>query len=118
MLRYECPSHDICPIEISSALNCPKCEGNVTGGSWKGDDAPSPLTEAGRHQAELLGKNWKDTRIDHLVSSPLSRAHDTAKALSDHNEGHPEVVLNSLLVERRYGSVVPRLMRDDYAADP
>lgn len=72
----------------------------------------NPLTERGRRQADSLGKDWADTRIDHLLSSPLHRAHDTAKALSSHNEGHPEIELHPALVERRYGGKVVRLMQD------
>jgi broad specificity phosphatase PhoE len=74
------------------------------------------LTEVGRSQAEALGKEWANTRIDYLTSSHLERAHDTAKALSDHNEGHPEVHIEPLLEERRYGRRVPELMRYDSTA--
>jgi broad specificity phosphatase PhoE len=74
------------------------------------------LTELGRDQADSLGRNWADTRIDHLLSSPYQRAHDTAKALSSHNKGHPEIVINHGLVERRYGRKVHRLMPRDSQA--
>jgi len=39
-----------------------------------------------------------------------------AKALSSHNAGNPQVVIHPSLVERRYGSKVPSLMRWDYEA--
>ncbi|KAM6493738.1 phosphoglycerate mutase-like protein [Amanita muscaria] len=83
---------------------------------WHEDDALDPLTDAGRLQAKLLGKNWEDTRIDYLLSSPLERALCTANTLSDHNEGRPEVVIHPDLVERRYGAKVARLMRYDREA--
>ena len=88
-----------------------KCYGNAHPEGWEADDSPNPLTETGRRQADSLGKDWADTHIDHLLSSPLQRAHDTAKALSSHNTGHPEIVINPLLVERRYGGKVYQLMQ-------
>ncbi|KIL66752.1 hypothetical protein M378DRAFT_9822 [Amanita muscaria Koide BX008] len=62
-----------------------------------------PRSVAGRLQAKSLGKNWEDTRIDYLLSSPLDRALCTANALSDHNKGRPEVVIHPNLVERSGG---------------
>jgi broad specificity phosphatase PhoE len=79
-------------------------------GRWVDDNAPNPLTERGRLQAEELGQKWTGTRIDYLVSSPIERAHDTAKALSNHNTGHPEVHINNDLIERKFGRKVARLM--------
>lgn len=67
------------------------------------------MTDLGRSQAESLGKDWADVHVDHVLSSPFPRAHDTAKALSDQNNGHPEVETDDLLIERKYGSLVPRL---------
>jgi broad specificity phosphatase PhoE len=74
------------------------------------------LTDTGRLQARALGENWADTRINYLLSSPLDRALDTASALSEHNEGHPEVITHPELVERKYGEKVARLMKSDYYA--
>ncbi|KAF9512112.1 hypothetical protein BS47DRAFT_1345919 [Hydnum rufescens UP504] len=95
---------------VISLIRHAQCVSNATK-AWNEDDDPDPLTEVGRFQAESLGKEWANTRIDYLMSSPLERAHDTAKALSDHNETHPEVHTLSLLVERQYGRRVPQLMR-------
>ncbi|KAM6493739.1 Histidine phosphatase superfamily [Amanita muscaria] len=97
-------------------MDCFKCAGNANRSEWYGDDAPNPLTGAGRLQAKSLGKNWEDTRIDYLLSSPLERALCTANTLSDHNEGRPEVVVHPDLAERRYGAKVARLMRYDREA--
>src|SRR6266568_8170248 len=102
MLRYELFMY-ACKFSLTWIVR--KCEGNVNT-SWEADDAPNPLTATGRHQADSLGRDWADARIDHLLSSPLQRAHDTAKALSSHNEGHPEIVIHPILVERRYGNRV------------
>jgi broad specificity phosphatase PhoE len=107
---------DLFTIPLTPALR--KSEGNVPL-SAKGmeDDDPNPLTQHGRLQAEALGQAWKDTRIDHLVLSPLQRAHDTAKALSNHNKDHPGININPLLVERKWGRKVPRLLRQDYCKE-
>jgi broad specificity phosphatase PhoE len=90
--------------------NLIKCTSNIYG-TFQVNDAVDPLTEYGRIEAERLGKEWIDVRIDHLLSSPFERACDTAKALSEQNKSHPEVDTSELLIERKYGSVVPRLMR-------
>jgi broad specificity phosphatase PhoE len=89
-----------------------KCDSNQDlDKAWQGDDAPDPLTETGRLQADSLGRDWAGTHIDHLLSSSRQRARDTAKALSSHNEGHPEIDIHLRLVERRYGARVHRLMK-------
>jgi len=95
---------------VISLIRHAQCEGNLDM-SWLADNDPNPLTETGRRQADSLGRDWADVRIDHLLSSPLQRAHDTAKALSSHNEGHPEIVIRHTLVERKYGDKVHRLMQ-------
>jgi len=95
---------------VVSLIRHAESRGNINA-SWEADDAPTPLTETGRSQADSLGRVWSDTRIDCLLSSPLQRAHDTAKALAGHNEGHPEIVVHPDLVERRYGGKVYRLMQ-------
>ena len=112
MLRYEDVFY-ICPCKFPLTWIVLKCEGNVKE-SWEADDAPNPLTETGRLQADSLGRDWADTHIDHLLVSPLQRAHDTAKALSTHNKGRPEIVIDPTLVERRYGGKVHQLMRWNY----
>ena len=45
----------------------------------------SPLTEKGRQQARELGRKVRESgvRIDEILYSPLSRAADTAKAVSE-----------------------------------
>ncbi|KAH8110889.1 phosphoglycerate mutase-like protein [Phellopilus nigrolimitatus] len=70
------------------------------------DDPWDPLTDRGRQQAAALGARWKDVRIDALLSSHLTRAKDTAQAIADANIGHPEVVVEDNLHERKYGTYV------------
>ena len=66
----------------------------------------TPLTKLGRRQAKLAGKKSKDLKIDLIISSPLSRAHDTAKIIAK-EVGYPEnkIKINPLLAERSYGSM-------------
>ena len=47
----------------------------------QGRDDLSSLTEEGLRQAEATGTALRDLTIDAAYSSPLRRAHDTAKAL-------------------------------------
>ena len=56
-------------------------EWNITG-RWQGILDP-PLNEPGRKQAEKLAAHLKDTPIQAIYSSDLSRAFDTAKMLGD-----------------------------------
>jgi len=65
----------------------------------------TPLTEKGRAQATAAGKQAKDLHIDYIISSPLSRAHDTARIIA-RAIGYPEdkIELNDLLLERHFGS--------------
>ncbi|KIK59570.1 hypothetical protein GYMLUDRAFT_671312 [Collybiopsis luxurians FD-317 M1] len=71
----------------------------------------SPLTMTGRTQAQHLGEAWSDVRIDALMSSPLSRAADTAQILSENNHHHPPVVQHEVLQEQKYGTVAQVLFR-------
>lgn len=64
------------------------------------------LTEEGKAQAKKAGQAAKDLKIDLIVSSPLSRAHDTAKIFAK-QIGYPikNIVTNPLLVERFFGAM-------------
>ncbi|BDI22360.1 histidine phosphatase family protein [Herbiconiux sp. L3-i23] len=57
-----------------------------------------PLTENGRHQAEMAGVILGGRRFGAVLTSPLSRARDTA-ALA----GYPDAVVDPDLVEWDYG---------------
>lgn len=50
---------------------------------WQGQ-AEFPLTERGRAQAQALAGRWKQERIrfDYVISSPLSRARETAEIIA------------------------------------
>lgn len=50
---------------------------------WQGQ-AEYPLTEKGRAQAKALAERWKNEKMkfDHVISSPLERARDTAEIIA------------------------------------
>jgi uncharacterized phosphatase len=81
------------------------------------------LTEEGRAQAKKAGISAKDFGIDLVVSSPLSRAYDTATIIADEIGIDKNKVLTSdLLKERPYGdlegteySLLKTLNIEDYA---
>lgn len=66
----------------------------------------TPLTEVGRAQAKAAGQAAKDLGIDLIVSSPLSRAHETAKIIAK-EIGYPvaNIHLNEYLKERHFGEL-------------
>lgn len=65
----------------------------------------TPLTEEGKRQAQQAGRELKNKKIDIIVSSPLSRAHDTAKLIAKEIGYHPkEIRTTDLLRERFYGT--------------
>lgn len=64
----------------------------------------TPLAPEGRAQAKKAGVLARDLGLDIIVSSPLRRAHDTAKIIAKYAGVPPEKVLvNPLLKERSYG---------------
>lgn len=75
----------------------------------------TPLTAKGREQAEAAGEQAKELGIDYVVSSPLSRAHDTAKIIA-RAVGYPEdkIELNDLLLERHFGSAEGAVYSRDF----
>jgi probable phosphoglycerate mutase len=68
----------------------------------------TPLTALGRQQATAAGEALKkqNIQIDHIISSPLSRAHDTAKLIAKQIDFPAKrIELNSLFIERNFGSL-------------
>jgi broad specificity phosphatase PhoE len=67
-----------------------------------------PLTEIGRKQARDAGQEivTKGIQIDHIICSPLMRAHDTAILIAQ-QIGFPEdaIQVNKLVIERSFGSL-------------
>ncbi|MBP3463229.1 MAG: histidine phosphatase family protein [Clostridia bacterium] len=60
------------------------------------------LNETGKAQALQLKKQLENINFDHIISSDLKRAHQTAQIISNNN---PNIILNSNLRERNYGNL-------------
>ena len=73
----------------------------------------SPLSARGRAQAQALGTRMRHEVFDHLYSSDLTRAHETAEAIAAVT-GH-EVKLDPRLRERAFG-IFEGLTRDEMAS--
>lgn len=86
-------------------------------GKWAGS-TETPLTETGKKQARAAGKEAKELGIDYILCSPLSRAHDTAKIIAK-EIGYKEhdIDVNSLVVERHFGSLEGQLWQPDLNMD-
>ncbi len=79
-----------------------------------------PLNERGLKQAELAGKYFKDKDIQHIFSSPLKRALETAQAVGKEIEKRIEVMdeftdINFGIWEGLTVEEVKRLYGDDFA---
>lgn len=78
----------------------------------------TPLTPEGKKQAKIAGKKAKRLGIDYVVSSPLSRAHETAKIIAKEiNYPEAKIELNPLLAERSYGAMEGQLFSPDIDMD-
>lgn len=66
----------------------------------------TPLVPEGKTQAKHAGKKAKNLGIEHIISSPLSRAHETARIIAK-EIGYPEdkIEVNPLFIERNFGSL-------------
>lgn len=74
---------------------------------WSGQ-TDTPLTPKGHAQAKLAGEHIKKQGVafDAIVSSPLQRAHDTAKHIAKHIDYAPNrILLQDLFKERHFGKL-------------
>ena len=62
----------------------------------------APLTELGRQQTKIAAQKLKDNNIDIIYASPLKRAYETARIVSE-ELGVDEVILDEHLIERDFG---------------
>lgn len=78
----------------------------------------TPLTTKGRKQAKLAGQYAKSLGIDYIVSSPQSRALETAQIIAK-EIGYPvdNIHQNSLLIERDYGVMEGQAWEPDLDID-
>lgn len=85
---------------------------------WSGAKSETPLTAEGRVQAKVAGIAAKDLGIDYIISSPLSRAYDTAQIIAA-EIGYPVTLIerNPLLIERDFGSLEGQPWRPDEDLD-
>lgn len=79
-------------------------------GIWTGTK-DNPLTPKGNQQAKNAGKTLKKQgfSFDIIVSSPLIRAHNTAKHIANELDyNHSQILLEPKLVERHFGELEGR----------
>jgi broad specificity phosphatase PhoE len=80
-------------------------------GVFAGIGRPAPLTRLGREQALLAGRAIVDMRItiDHVVSSPLERARETAEIIAGSLGINPAVIeFDARLIEYDVGALAGR----------
>lgn len=63
-------------------------------------DTESDLTEKGREEAKALQELVESLNVDVVVSSPLRRALDTAKLITNNKK---EIIIDERLIERNFG---------------
>ena len=65
----------------------------------------SPLSDSGKHQASQVGQNWLKAGVhfDHVISSPLKRAMDTARIIASILDYRDDIEINQLWKERSFG---------------
>jgi probable phosphoglycerate mutase len=76
------------------------------------------LTTEGKAQAKRAGEQAKTLGIDHIICSPLGRAHNTAEIIAS-EIGYPlkKIERNSLFIERHFGSMEGQPWREDQNID-
>ena len=86
-------------------------------GRYAGTANP-PLTKLGRQQAKAAGQKVKDLSVDCVVSSPSSRALNTAKIIAK-EIGYPveKIHINSLFMERDFGYLEGQIWKADINID-
>lgn len=73
-----------------------------------------PLNKKGIEQAKILAENIKTLKVDKIISSPLSRALDTAKIINEKLQ--VSLITNEALIERSFG-VLEGVKGNDYDID-
>ena len=73
-------------------------------GLLAGSNTDTPLTQKGRDQAVETGRLLQAKQVDLVVSSPLSRAQETAQIIAKEIGFTGHVRLNDVLIERDFGS--------------
>ena len=83
---------------------------------WQGQ-ADFPLTERGQEQAAALAERWKkeDVKFDHVISSPLTRAKQTAEIIA--SALNLKIEFEPLWLERDNGEVAGLTPYDPVGSD-
>lgn len=74
---------------------------------WAGS-SDTPLTSLGHKQAQKAGKQLRKQglAVDVIISSPLERAHETAKRIATEIDyPHDKILINDMVTERNFGSL-------------
>ena len=77
-------------------------------GVWSGSLTDTPLAPEGHEQAKKAGANARANSLcfDIIISSPMDRAHQTAKHISNAvNYPHNNIILHDSFVERSFGEL-------------
>lgn len=83
---------------IRHGLSVNNVEGKLSG------TTDTPLTDIGREQARLAGNAAKKLSIDTIVTSPLSRATETANIIAGQiSFPYDKIIVNKLFIERNFG---------------
>jgi broad specificity phosphatase PhoE len=69
---------------------------------YLGRRIPALLTQAGRQAAQALGRRLESVPIDRVISSPLDRAHETARLIVGARD--LEIEVDERLIEFDYGA--------------
>lgn len=71
---------------------------------FAGSQLDSPLTALGMQQAKATAQKLRGKAIDVIISSPLKRAHHTARIIARDIGHKAPVIVEPLLTERDYGA--------------
>ena len=78
----------------------------------------TPLTLEGRKQAKLAGKKANKLGIDYIVSSPMSRALETAQIIAKEIDYPIKAIhTNNLFIERHFGEMEGKAWSPDLNYD-
>ncbi len=89
-------------------------------GIWSGSLLNTPLAPEGHEQAKHAGANAyaNGLSFDIIVSSPMDRAHQTAKHVSSAiNYPHENIILHNSFIERSFGELEGKSGSAELSAD-
>ena len=80
------PSAPPPPVQVTLARH------GQAAGEQRPGEVGAPLTKLGLRQAERVGKRLASEKFDHIYSSDMARAYETAQAVVKHHPGTPYTV--------------------------